>query len=613
MRRKGLLLCGILSSLVYVALNVLGALRWEGYSLKSQTVSELSAIGAVSRPLVVPLGLAYQLLVIAFAWGVWQSAGRRRTVRSLGGLLLAYGAVGLAAPFVPMHLRGEPVSLTDTLHIALTAVTVLLMLVALGFGAASFGRRFRVYTLATILLLVVFGALTGADGPRIAANRPTPWIGVTERANIGVFLAWVVVLATALWHPPTRASKERAVKPRGAVHGFARAGFEAVRDAFVENFTRRHELGGACCVYQHGEKVVDLWGGIRNKATGEPWEEDTMVVVFSATKGLAAMAMALAHSRGWLDYDERVCAYWPEFAQEGKDQVTVRQLLAHQAGLFAFAERVDKPLLADLDRLATVLARQRPAWGPGIRQAYHALTLGFFEGELLRRVDPKRRSLGQFFQDEIAAPLGLDFYIRLPESIPDSRLAVIEKGSPFKAIARLPFRLALSSLNPRSPIFRALLVNPGSWVPLDDERVYARNLEVPSGGGVGTARAMARAYSVFATGGRELGLRRETLEALAAPAVPSAHGFYDEALKGEVQFSLGFMKPCPNWPFGHPGAFGSPGAGGALAFADPQAGMAYAYVTNRMGGVTGDPRDLALRDALRLHTPPFTASRRPAA
>jgi len=382
------------------------------------------------------------------------------------------------------------------------------------------------------------------------------------------------------------------------IHGFAGSGFEAVHEAFADNFSRRHELGAACCIYQNGKKVVDLWGGIRNRATGEPWEEDTMVLVFSATKGLAAMTMALAHSRGWLNYEERVCTYWPEFAQERKDKVTVRQLLSHQAGLFAFGEPVDKSLVADLDRLAIVLARQRPAWEPGSRQAYHAISLGFFEGELLRRVDPQHRSLGQFFQEEIAAPLELDFYIRLPESIPISRLAVLERGNPFKALLRLPFRLMLAAMNPRSAIYRALVVNPGSEVSLDDERVYARNLEVPSGGGVGTARAIARAYSVFATDGRELGLRQETVQALRAPAIPSEHGFYDEALKGEIQFSLGFMKTCPNWPFGHAGAFGSPGAGGSLGFADPETGMAYAYVTNRMGGVTGDPRDLALRNAL---------------
>jgi CubicO group peptidase (beta-lactamase class C family) len=371
-----------------------------------------------------------------------------------------------------------------------------------------------------------------------------------------------------------------------------------VGDAFAGNFARRGELGAACCVYRDGERVVDLWGGVRNRATGEPWDEDTMVLVHSATKGPAAMTLAVAHSRGWLDYEERVSTYWPEFAQAGKGDVTVRQLLAHQAGLFAFGEPVDRSVVADLDRLATVLARQRPAWAPGARQAYHAITLGFYEGELLRRVDPRHRSLGRFFQDEIAAPLGLDFYIRLPESIPDSRLAVIERGNPFRALLRLPFRLMLSAMNPRSAIYRALLVNPGDSLPLDEERVYARDLEVPSGGGVGTARALARAYSAFATDGEELGLRRETLQALRAPAIPSEHGFYDEALKGEVRYSLGFMKPSENWPFGHEGAFGSPGAGGSLGFADPRTGTAYAYVTNRMGAVDGDPRDLALRAAI---------------
>src|SRR5215208_2826505 len=173
------------------------------------------------------------------------------------------------------------------------------------------------------------------------------------------------------------------------IEGHVSAGFESVRDAFAENFTRRHELGGACCVYHRGEKVVDLWGGVRNKSTGEPWEEDTMVIVWSATKGLAAMTLALAHSRGWLDYDERVSTYWKEFAQQGKETITVRQLLAHQAALFAFDEPVDRSVVADLDRLAVVLARQKPKWDPGTRQAYHALTLGFYEGELMRRLDPQ--------------------------------------------------------------------------------------------------------------------------------------------------------------------------------------------------------------------------------
>jgi CubicO group peptidase (beta-lactamase class C family) len=381
------------------------------------------------------------------------------------------------------------------------------------------------------------------------------------------------------------------------VEGRVGRGFEAVRGAFDDNFALRRELGGACCVYHRGEKVVDLWGGVRNKQTGDPWEHDTMAIVYSATKGLAAMTLAIAHSRGWLDYEERVCTYWPEFAQQGKERITVRQLLAHQAGLYVLDEPLDRGLVADLDRLAVVLARQKPAWEPGTRQAYHGITLGFYESEILRRIDPKHRSLGQFFQDEIASPLGLDVYIRLPEGIPDSRLATMERPSWVELLHGFPLRLALDAMNRRSKISRALR---GSELPHDDAHVYARNLEVPSGGAVGTARAIAHAYSVFATGGRELGLRPETLDLLAAPAVPPTRGFYDECMKVHgVQFSLGFMKSTPALPFGSASSFGSPGAGGALGFADPASGVGYAYVTNGMGTrLQGDPRDVALRDAL---------------
>lgn len=394
------------------------------------------------------------------------------------------------------------------------------------------------------------------------------------------------------------------------IHGHVSRGFEAVREVFAENFVRRGELGGACCAFVRGEKVLDLWGGIRNKRTGEPWEQDTMVVVHSATKGLAAMTLAIAHSRGWLDYEQPVCAYWPEFAQNGKERITVRQLLAHQAGLFAFDERVDRIVVADLDRLAGALARQKPAWEPGTRQAYHALTLGFYEGELLRRVDPQHRSLGQFFYDEIASRLGEDVYIRLPEAISNSRLALLAPPSLVEMLRGFGFRFMLQVMNPRSNINRALNTNPGTRIYQDAEQIYARNLEVPSGNGVATARAIAHAYSVFATGGHELGLRQQTVDLLAAPAVPPTRGFYDECLKAAgVKFSLGFMKPGTVWRFGSASSFGSPGAGGSLGFADPTVGVGYAYVTSQMATrLTGDPRDVALREALYSAIPPSSSA-----
>lgn len=398
------------------------------------------------------------------------------------------------------------------------------------------------------------------------------------------------------------------------IDGSVSKDFEPVREAFIENFTHRGELGGACCIYLHGEKVVDLWGGLRDRASGQPWREDTMAIVHSTTKGLAAMVMALAHSRGWLDYDQPICSYWPEFAQQGKARITVRQLLAHQAGLFGFDERVDREVVADLDRLAAIMARQRPAWEPGERQAYHAITLGFYEGELIRRVDPAHRSLGQVFDDEIAKPLGLDFYIRVPESIPAARIAPLEGPGFLRRITGLPFKLVLASMNRRSVLYRSLVANPGTQFYLDPERVVVRNLEAPSGGGVGTARAIAKAYGVFATGGHELGLRPETLEALMAPAVPARHGFQDECLRMPVQFSLGFMKPGESGIFGHPSAFGAPGSGGSMGYADPELGLGYGYVTSRMGlRIEGDPRDVALRAAIPTLTRSSPTSRRPCA
>ena len=384
-----------------------------------------------------------------------------------------------------------------------------------------------------------------------------------------------------------------------SIYGFVKPEFEAVKKVFIDNFNKRNELGAACCVYHQGEKVVDLWGGIRNKDTSEPWEEDTKVIVYSATKGVSGLAMALAHSRGLFDYDECVSTYWPEFAQQGKENITVRQLFSHQAGLYALDEKINAQLLTDFDKLDTVLARQKPVWEAGKRQAYHGITLGFYESALLRRVDPKHRSIGQFFQEEIATPLDLDFYIRFPEEIPNSKLARMVRFSPLTALAMI-FTMPVfifSTMFPNSKIRRCLL---GSELPeqMGNEKIYARNLEVPSGGGVGTARALAKAYGVFATGGKELGLQKETLEQLKAPAIPPTKGFYDECLKVKVQFSLGFSKPNEKYLIEHPSSFGAPGMGGSYAFADPDAEIGYAYVMNRMGAQLVDPREEALRRAV---------------
>jgi hypothetical protein len=196
MLRKVLLVCGILSSLTYVMMNVFVPVQWEGYSLASQTVSELSAIGAPTRQLWILLAVPYTLLTAAFGLGVWLSAGRSNPLRVIGGLIITQAVIGIFWP--PMHLRGTEFTLTDTLHIVFAVTTVLIFMLEIGFGAAALGKRFRLYSIATMMVFVVFGTLTGLDGPRVAANLPTPWLGVWERINIGAFLLWVVVLALAL-------------------------------------------------------------------------------------------------------------------------------------------------------------------------------------------------------------------------------------------------------------------------------------------------------------------------------------------------------------------------------------------------------------------------------
>jgi CubicO group peptidase (beta-lactamase class C family) len=386
------------------------------------------------------------------------------------------------------------------------------------------------------------------------------------------------------------------------IDGHVAPGFEPVRTEFERNFAERGELGAACAAYRGGEKVVDLWGGVRDARTGAPWEQDTLVLVYSTSKGLAAMTLALAHSQGRLDYDERVAAYWPEFAQAGKSGVTVRQLLGHEAGLPVIDEPLDAEILQDFDRLAAAIAKQRPLWRPGMRHGYHGVSLGWYEGELIRRIDPAGRSLGRVFAEDIAGPHGLDVHFGLPPSVGDERLARIERTTPRRFVAGLrdmPPLMALAMANPRSVTFRTF-ANPRLRTPADLDRREYRSVEFPAGGAVGGARDIARAYAAFAAREPELGLRAETLEALTRFPLPPSRGWRDVVLKVNTAFSLGFARPLGPFRFGSSQrAFGHPGAGGSFAFADPEREVAFAYVMNRMGfHLRDDPREYALRQAL---------------
>lgn len=381
------------------------------------------------------------------------------------------------------------------------------------------------------------------------------------------------------------------------VNGGVAPGFEEVRVEFERNFHERGERGAAFAVYEHGTKVVDLWGGERGPGK-EPWEEDTLVPVYSTTKGIAAIALAIASSRGWLDYDAKVARYWPEFAQHGKSEITVRQLLGHEAGLVLLDEELPYETVADLDALAVVLARQTPMWTPGEAHGYHLSTLGFYMNELFRRVEPLHRSIGTFYRDELDAMLGIEIYIGAPTTLVPSRVAFVEVTSPGGGIAHIfdpPLPLLGRMLWPWSIMTQTFGIPRGYDV--NDPRWW--RVEMPSGNGISTARSIARLYGAMADGGAEIGITKATMDALTAPPRTPRDGAKDRVLGTDSYYGLGFLKPSPAGDFGSsPRAFGMPGAGGSFGFADPDRGVGYAYVMNRMGyHMSDDPRELALRAA----------------
>ena len=391
------------------------------------------------------------------------------------------------------------------------------------------------------------------------------------------------------------AGRVQAAPFRSSIQGTVAPGFEEVRYEFSRNFASRSELGAACVVYHRGKKVVDLWGGVRDAKQELPWEEHTQVLVFSVTKGLAAMTLAVAHSKGYLDYDEPVATYWPEFAQNGKGEITVRQLLAHQAGLILLDEPVSLSEIQDQERFSSILAQQEPVWEPGMRLGYHASTLGFYMNEIIRRVDPLHRSLGQFFREEIAIPLELECHIGLPAGKPDSLVATVHMLSGVRMLAQLPPRTVLGLLAPRSRVSRVIRI-PRDFKP--NERA-SRQAELPSVNAIGEVRSIAKVYSILANGGQELNLADATYKELTASAPTPLEGHFDLIRGVDSYFSLGFEKPGPEVLFGSSqAAFGSAGFGGAFAFADPSMNVGYAFASMKMGYcMKQDPRENALREA----------------
>jgi CubicO group peptidase (beta-lactamase class C family) len=372
------------------------------------------------------------------------------------------------------------------------------------------------------------------------------------------------------------------------VHGTCAPRFARVREAFARNFANG-EVGAAVAVTLDGQPVIDLWGGYADAARTRAWEHDTIVNVYSTTKGMTAICANQLLEAGRLDLDAPVADYWPEFAQAGKAQLPVRYLLTHQAGLAAISTRIPPEKLIDWEFMTAALAAQEPWWEPGTQHGYHALTFGHLVGELVRRIDG--RTLGTYFREEIAAPLGADFHIGL-EARDDRRCAEMIPAPP--PPPGVPNLFAALTERPDS-LTAKVFGNPGLGPNVVNTRAW-RGAEIPAANGHGTARALARIYGALATDGEVDGVRVLGAAAIARAAAEQVFGTDTVLAPLQTRFGLGFFLTHPMIPFGpNPRAFGHPGAGGSIAFADPDARLSFAYVMNQMQvGLAGDARGFSL-------------------
>lgn len=388
------------------------------------------------------------------------------------------------------------------------------------------------------------------------------------------------------------------------VQGFCEPRFQLVRDEFERNFYERGEVGAAVCLTLDGETVVDLWGGLADRHSGKPWERDTIGLVWSSTKGAVGLCAHLLIARGLLDLDAPVARYWPEFGQAGKEAIPLRLLLDHQAGVPALREPLKPGGLYDWQYLVERLAAEQPFWPPGTRQGYHAATFGHLVGEVVRRVSGK--DIGTFFREEVALPLNLDFHLGLPEEYEERVAPTIRPDLP--PPGEVPSQFLARAQSDAHSVQALIVKNTGrNATARDHDSRQAHRAVLPSQGGITNARGLAGLYAPLALGGAWKGLRFVDAETFAQMRAVSSASAVDAVLLIGLRFGLGFMKSSDNRA-GAAGArdslilaeeaFGHPGMGGSLGFADPGARLSFGYTMNKQGrGVLLNERGQRLVDA----------------
>ena len=371
------------------------------------------------------------------------------------------------------------------------------------------------------------------------------------------------------------------------IEGFCEERFKSVKEVFQSNFDDNLEVGASFAVTLNGKHVVDLWGGYANAAKTKQWEKNTIVNVFSTTKVMTALCIHILVDRGLLDLDVPVAKYWPEFAQAGKENLPVRYLLSHTSGLAGWDKTLRTKKLYKWDLMVELLAAQKPWWEPGTKSGYHTITFGYLLGELIRRITKK--SVGAFFREEIAKPLGADFYIGLPEEH-DIRVADL--------IAPPPIDLStFGDIDPKSVAMRSL-TNPIIDIQETKTREW-RNAEIPAANGHGNARSVSRITAALACGGELDGIHLLSEKSIKRSIEEQSYST-DLVLNLPIRFGLGWGLQSKEVPIGsNPNVFWWGGFGGSVIAVDLDAKMSFSYVMNKMvSTLIGDPRSGKLIKAL---------------
>jgi CubicO group peptidase (beta-lactamase class C family) len=381
------------------------------------------------------------------------------------------------------------------------------------------------------------------------------------------------------------------------VQGQVAPGFEPVRDVFQQQFDAGENVGASVAVYHRGKPVVDLWGGVAEEGTDRAWQRDTMAITYSTTKGMTATCVHILADRGQIDYDAPVATYWPEFAQNGKKRITVRHLLTHQAGMAPLPEGLSSEDMLDWEKVIHGIEQQVPAWEPGTGAGYHAVTFGYLNGEVVRRVSGK--SVGTFLHDEVAVPLGLhDLFLGAPADA-EPRIAKLVSKFDTDPEARsaamaamgngIDLTLMTKSMSPADQRLNDILDSPAG-----------HQAEIPAVSLVATARDLARVYACLANYGELDGVRILSEKTVRTMSQVSSI-LPDKVIILPIAFSMGYMNGQPLWPMGdEPTSFGHPGFGGSIGFADPVRELGFGFVPNAMTlGLTGAGRASSLADAAR--------------